>query len=94
MTATWVGAWPGRGLMLAAIPVGFLALTRMSIAAPIVAVAAFSSSLAATPLQPLPAGPVKSGDEKLITLVPYCVTKFRISMFPVTQKTLAAPDAP
>jgi competence protein ComEC len=45
--------------VLAAIPVGILALARMSIAASFVAVAAFASSLAATPLQPLPPGPVE-----------------------------------
>lgn len=59
VTATWVGAWPGRGLALAALPVGVLAFARMSFAASIVAVAAFAASLAATPLEPLPAGPIE-----------------------------------
>ncbi len=35
-------------------------------------------------LQPLPAGPVADGAPRTIDLVPYGVTKFRISMFPVT----------
>lgn len=47
-----------------------------------------------TNTEPLPSDPIKGGDEKMVTLVPYGVTKFRISMFPVTQKTLADTDAP
>ena len=36
-------------------------------------------------LQPLPAQPVSGGEETTIELVPYGVTKFRVSMFPVTE---------
>lgn len=35
-------------------------------------------------LRPLPAEPIKNGTRCMIELVPYGVTKFRISMFPVT----------
>lgn len=35
-------------------------------------------------LQPLPEKPVEDGKQQVIELVPYGVTKFRISMFPVT----------
>ena len=38
-------------------------------------------------LQPLPAEPVKGGENTVITLVPYGVTKFRVTMFPVTAET-------
>ena len=34
-------------------------------------------------LQPLPSMPVKNGEDTSIILVPYNLTKFRISMFPV-----------
>ncbi|MDP4184440.1 MAG: glycoside hydrolase family 127 protein [Bacteroidota bacterium] len=40
-----------------------------------------------TPSQPLPATPVKDGGEATIDLVPYGCTKFRVTMFPVTEKS-------
>lgn len=42
-----------------------------------------------TELQPLPAAPVSGGDKAKIELVPYGCTKFRVSMFPVTEKLWA-----
>jgi hypothetical protein len=36
--------------------------------------------------QSLPASPVQGDANRMITLVPYGCTKFRVSMFPVTQK--------
>jgi uncharacterized protein len=41
-----------------------------------------------TQLQPLPSGPVKSGKPANITLVPYGLTKFRVTMFPVTDESV------
>jgi len=43
-----------------------------------------------TELQPLPKEPVREGREATIVLVPYGCTKFRVSMFPVTEKAWAA----
>lgn len=37
-------------------------------------------------LQPLPAAPVTGGEKSKIELVPFGCTKFRVSMFPVTEK--------
>jgi uncharacterized protein len=37
-----------------------------------------------TQLQPLPNAPVKGGKPATVTLVPYGLTKFRVTMFPVT----------
>jgi hypothetical protein len=42
--------------------------------------------------QPLPLGPVDGGKRHNAILVPYNCTKFRISMFPVTIKTLGQVD--
>jgi hypothetical protein len=42
-----------------------------------------------TDAQALPDGPVKGGPSETIRLIPYGCTKFRISMFPVTAKTMA-----
>jgi len=40
------------------------------------------------PEKPLPSEPVASGEApERITLIPYGCTKFRVSMFPVTEKT-------
>jgi len=49
-----------------------------------------------TELQPLPASPIKEGRPTSIGLVPYGCTKFRISMFPVTEAmwTRAKPASP
>ena len=41
-------------------------------------------------MQPLPATPVKEGNAATITLVPYGCTKFRITMFPVSEETYDA----
>ncbi|HUB61795.1 MAG TPA: NPCBM/NEW2 domain-containing protein, partial [Puia sp.] len=41
---------------------------------------------APTELQPLPAGPVRGGKATSVELVPYGVTRFRVSMFPVTAR--------
>jgi competence protein ComEC len=57
--ASWAAAWPRFGLYLVALLVVGLALARMTVVATLVAVAALASSLAATPLQPLPAGRVE-----------------------------------
>jgi hypothetical protein len=43
-------------------------------------------------IQPLPAEPVKGSSTETIRLVPYGCTKFRISMFPVTQKAWGKPS--
>jgi len=59
VAASWVGAWPGWGLFLAAFLVVCLALVRMTIAASIVAIAALASSVASSPLEPLPPGRVE-----------------------------------
>jgi hypothetical protein len=40
-----------------------------------------------TDLQPLPEEPVRSGEKKDIELVPYNLTKFRVSMFPVSEES-------
>jgi hypothetical protein len=40
-----------------------------------------------TPLQPLPRDPVLVGEETSIELIPYNLTKFRVSMFPVASTT-------
>lgn len=40
-----------------------------------------------TQLQPLPEAPILDGDETTIDLVPYGCAKFRVTMFPVTQKS-------
>lgn len=37
--------------------------------------------------QPLPAAPVQGGQRTVINLVPYNITKFRVSMFPVTESS-------
>jgi len=37
-----------------------------------------------TELQPLPAAPIEGGRPAPITLVPYGCTRFRVSMFPVS----------
>ncbi|TSA37036.1 MAG: hypothetical protein D4R65_01805 [Verrucomicrobiaceae bacterium] len=42
-----------------------------------------------TELQPLPAAPVSGGEKAKIELVPFGCTKFRVSMFPVTEKLWA-----
>lgn len=39
-----------------------------------------------TELQPLPAEPVSEGSKTTIDLVPYGVTRFRVSMFPVSER--------
>jgi hypothetical protein len=38
-------------------------------------------------IEPLPAEPVKTGSKTTINLVPYNITKFRVSMFPVTESS-------
>ncbi|MDP4187845.1 MAG: glycoside hydrolase family 127 protein [Bacteroidota bacterium] len=40
-----------------------------------------------TQVKPLPESPIKNGTEATINLVPYGCTKFRVAMFPVTQKS-------
>ena len=40
-----------------------------------------------TELQPLPADPIKKGVNTTIDLVPYGLTKFRVSMFPVSERS-------
>lgn len=42
-----------------------------------------------TELQPLPPAPVSGGEKAKIELVPFGCTKFRVSMFPVTEKLWA-----
>jgi hypothetical protein len=42
-----------------------------------------------TELQPLPSEPVRGGEKAKIELVPFGCTKFRVSMFPVTEKLWA-----
>ncbi|MDP4204862.1 MAG: glycoside hydrolase family 127 protein [Bacteroidota bacterium] len=37
--------------------------------------------------QPLPQAPINNGEETMIQLVPYGCTKFRVTMFPVTEKS-------
>jgi len=44
-----------------------------------------------TPLQPLPRDPVTVGEETSIKLIPYNLTKFRVSMFPVAAATWETP---
>jgi hypothetical protein len=39
-----------------------------------------------TMAQSLPSGPLQGGGSRMISLVPYGCTKFRVSMFPVTEK--------
>jgi competence protein ComEC len=56
MMVSWVGAWPGWGLLVAALMVVSLAAARRTVAACVVAVAALCSSMTALPLQPLPPG--------------------------------------
>ena len=57
--ASWVGARPGLGLFVVALVVVGLAMARQAVIATVVAVAALSSSLSSTPLDPLPAGRVE-----------------------------------
>ncbi len=45
-----------------------------------------------TELQPLPKEPIEGGKSARITLVPYGCTKFRVSMFPVTESTWKGMD--
>ncbi|MFW6125213.1 MAG: hypothetical protein ACOC46_03620, partial [Pirellulales bacterium] len=40
-----------------------------------------------TPLEPLPKAPIEEGEPTTIDLVPYGLTKFRVTMFPVTPST-------
>ena len=60
VVSSWVAAWPRFGLYVVAFFVVGLTLASRSVVATLVAVAAVTSSLAATPLEPLPDGPVEA----------------------------------
>jgi competence protein ComEC len=60
VAASWVASWSRPGLYVVALSVVGLALARRSVVATLVAVAAVAAVLAATPLEPLPDGPVEA----------------------------------